>query len=94
MVSRMYVDGLSASTYDTSSQTIILQLAKGDDVSVKNQEADENKAGNYYTTFCGFLLQQSLDEVSVVGKWYGYILPEGFPTYVSNMAYRFFPPLY
>lgn len=62
------MDGLSASTYDTSSQTIILQLAKGDDVSVKNQEADENIAGNYYTTFCGFLLQQSLDEVSVVGK--------------------------
>lgn len=70
VVSRLYVGGLSSSssTYDTSSQTVILSLNPGDDVSVRNADADENIWGDMYTSFAGFLLQEGFEEPSVVGK--------------------------
>lgn len=44
--------------YDTSSQTIVLKLMKGDGISVANRNSDESLSGNKLSIFSGFLLQQ------------------------------------
>ena len=55
--------------YDTSAMTIVLELGKGDDVSVANRHADESLNGHRLSTFSGFLLYQYYSEATtVVGK--------------------------
>ncbi|XP_045198731.2 complement C1q-like protein 2 [Mercenaria mercenaria] len=66
-VSYMYVSGAEAG-YDTTSQTIVVQLHKGDDVCIHNIDADKSYHGAHYSTFSGFLLQQDFTEQVVVGK--------------------------
>ena len=39
-----------------SSQTIIIELNKGDDVSVRNAVIDRSVMGDRYSSFSGFLL--------------------------------------
>lgn len=54
--------------YDTASQTIVLRLNKGDDISVANRYADESLFGHRHSVFSGFLLQQIYTEdPSIVG---------------------------
>ncbi|XP_060558115.1 uncharacterized protein LOC132718432 [Ruditapes philippinarum] len=65
-VSRLYVSGGEAG-YDTTSQTIILQLTKGDDVCVQNIDLDVSMAGANYSTFAGFLLQEGIPATVVLG---------------------------
>jgi len=49
--------------------TIVLELGKGDDVSVANRHADESLNGHRLSTFSGFLLYQYYSEATtVVGK--------------------------
>ena len=52
----------------SSSVTVVLQLSKGDDVSVANKDADKSVNGYHYSSFSGFLLQEIYDDTSVVGK--------------------------
>lgn len=57
-VSYMFVSGEEAG-YDTTSQTIVLELQKGDDIFIRNIDAGAAYHGSHYSTFSGFLLQQS-----------------------------------
>ena len=41
---------------DSSSQTVILSLNKGDDVSIKHVGSDKAIEGDHYCIFSGFLL--------------------------------------
>jgi hypothetical protein len=66
-VTNMYVSGSEAG-YDTTSQTIVLQLQKGDDVTVQNLDSDKSFLGIGYGTFTGFLLFEDFSSPSVVGK--------------------------
>ncbi|WAR25954.1 hypothetical protein MAR_011658 [Mya arenaria] len=54
LVSRLYLK-TSAGQYETVAQTIVLQLAKGDDITVRNGSPDETIHGVNYSTFvsCG-----------------------------------------
>ncbi|XP_052808943.1 heavy metal-binding protein HIP-like [Mya arenaria] len=56
-ISRLYMQAPSG--YETASQTFILQLDKGDDVNVLNMLSDKAIHGGHYSTFAGFLLQQT-----------------------------------
>lgn len=68
VVTRLYVHS-SVSVYDTSSSTVVLQLAKGDDLSVVNMDLDTSVIGNHYCSFTGVLLFETYDDSpSVVGK--------------------------
>ena len=50
-----------------SSQTIIVSLKQGDDVSVQNTASDRDFNGDRYSSFCGFLLYEDFPMPSVVG---------------------------
>jgi hypothetical protein len=67
-VSYLYVSGSEAG-YDTTSQTAVLLLQKGDDFCIQNIDSDKDLNGDHYSSFSGFLLQQdySAGEV-IVGK--------------------------
>ncbi|XP_060602846.1 caprin-2-like [Ruditapes philippinarum] len=67
LVTTMYVSGGEAA-WDTTSQTIVLQLQKGDDVVVQNKDPDKSFYGSGLSTFSGFLLFEDLSSPSIVGK--------------------------
>jgi hypothetical protein len=67
LITTMFVSGGEAG-YDTTSQTIVLQLQKGDDVVVQNKELDKSFYGTGQGTFSGFLLFEDFSSPSVVGK--------------------------
>ncbi|XP_052808944.1 heavy metal-binding protein HIP-like [Mya arenaria] len=64
-ISRMYLKAPSGN-YETAAQTFILQLDKGDDVNVQNVSPDEAIHGYNYSTFSGFLLQQTFGNPAAV----------------------------
>jgi hypothetical protein len=66
-VSFMYVNRVEAG-YDTSSQTIVLELRKGDDIFIQNNDADAAYHCFHYNTFSGFLLQQNDSDQIAVGR--------------------------
>ncbi|XP_045157568.2 uncharacterized protein LOC123523887 [Mercenaria mercenaria] len=66
-VARIYVRG-TESPFASSSMTAVLQLKQGEDVAIRNVEADEYLHGDHYSTFCGFLLTQDYDGLDIVGK--------------------------
>ncbi|XP_045175972.2 complement C1q-like protein 2 [Mercenaria mercenaria] len=66
-ITTMFVSG-GESGHDTTSQTIVLQLQKGDDVSVQNLDSDKSFYGSSHSTFSGFLLQEDYTSSVVVGK--------------------------
>ncbi|XP_045210710.2 cerebellin-1-like [Mercenaria mercenaria] len=66
-ITTMYVSGSEAG-YDTTSQTIVLQLQKGDDVCVQNYDTDRPVYGYNYSTFAGFLLQEDMSSSAIVGR--------------------------
>jgi hypothetical protein len=55
VVTTMYVSGYEA-VWDTTSQTIVLQLQKGDDLTVQNSDTDKSFYGASHSIFSGFLL--------------------------------------
>ena len=67
-VTRLWVNGASNSG-DTASQTVILSLNKGDDVTIKHVGNDKTVQGHHYCVFSGFLLfhNETVDP-SLVGK--------------------------
>lgn len=68
VVTKAYLQANSASR-ETGAMTVVLQLARGDDVSVVNVDIDNSVNGYHYSFFTGVLLQELLDDVtSVVGK--------------------------
>lgn len=62
----MYVHGNASSGWDSASQTIVLNLKRGDVVSVKNTENDTGVLGGGHSIFSGFLLREH-DEDVIVG---------------------------
>ncbi|WAR25955.1 C1QT3-like protein [Mya arenaria] len=66
LVSRLYLK-TSAGQYETVAQTIVLQLAKGDDITVRNESPDETIHGSDYSTFAGFLIWETENIPAVVG---------------------------
>ncbi|XP_045215461.2 C1q-related factor-like [Mercenaria mercenaria] len=53
---------------DTTSQTIVLQLEKGEDVSVQNLDSDKSFYGDSHSIFSGFLLEEDYSSSVIVGK--------------------------
>ena len=53
---------------ESTSQTVVLQLTKGDDVTLRNMDGDDSLHGVNYSTFAGFLLWQDFNQPAVVGK--------------------------
>jgi hypothetical protein len=65
----MYVSQGDATTGDdTTSQTIVLQLQKGDDVPIQNKDPDKGFYGINHSIFSGFLLYEELSFQAFVGK--------------------------
>ena len=68
-ITNMYVSGGSITTGDdTTSQTIVLQLQSGDDISVQNKDPDTGFFGVSHSIFSGFLLQEDFSSSAIVGK--------------------------
>ncbi|XP_060579687.1 cerebellin-4-like isoform X2 [Ruditapes philippinarum] len=68
-ITNMYVSQGDATTGDdTTSQTIVLQLQKGDDVSIQNKDPDRGFHGISHSIFSGFLLYEDFSSPAVVGK--------------------------
>ncbi|KAL4226311.1 Complement C1q-like protein 3 [Mactra antiquata] len=55
-ISSMFASGVESNT-DTSSATIVLQLSKGDVVTVRSNDADVSINGYTYSSFTGFLFK-------------------------------------
>ena len=53
---------------DQVSQTVILDLNKGDDVAVQNTSTDRTFTADRYSTFSGFLLYGNTQGPQVVGR--------------------------
>ena len=70
-VTTLFVSGVE-SGHDTASQTIVLQLQKGDDVTVQNLDTDTSFLGSSYSIFSGFLLFNDYSSSVIVGKWIYY----------------------
>ncbi|WAR27291.1 C1QT3-like protein [Mya arenaria] len=65
-VSRLFLH-TSSGQYETVSQTVVLQLNKGDDVTIRNQDPDEAIHGSNYSTFAGFLIWETENIPAIVG---------------------------
>ena len=57
-VSGLYAEG-ATDKRPTTAETILLELTRGDQMSVKIAEAKDQVVGNHYTTFAGFLLWET-----------------------------------
>ena len=57
MVTTIYLGG-HQKNYDSASETVVLTLNKGDDISVKHRNADKDLHGYSACIFSGFLLYQ------------------------------------
>lgn len=67
-ITTLYVSG-GESGHDTTSQTIVLNLHKGDDVGIHNVDNDKSFYGSNHSLFSGFLLQEDFSSSpAVVGK--------------------------
>ncbi|XP_060602853.1 caprin-2-like [Ruditapes philippinarum] len=65
-ITTMYVSGVESGN-DTTGQTIVLQLQKGDDVTVQNLVSDKSFYGHGHSIFSGFLLYENYTS-PIVGK--------------------------
>ena len=60
IIAKLFVD------HQQSSQTIVVYLKKGDDVSVQNTVSEREYMGDRYNTFSGFLLYEDCSVNQVV----------------------------
>jgi len=68
-LSNIYLQTPGAGQYESTSQTAVLQLNKGDDVTLRNMKSDEMLHGNNYSTFAGFLVWEDFNVQPIaVGK--------------------------
>jgi len=67
-ISNIYLHAPDASHHESTSQTVVIQLTKGDDVTLRNMHVDEVLRGDSYSTFAGFLVWEDLSQPAVVGK--------------------------
>jgi len=65
LVAQIYTRGTD-NRYDQGSQTILLHLKQGDDVSIQNDDLNDTIHGGLYTTFSGFLLFEE-EPTTIVG---------------------------
>jgi len=68
IITNMFYRGDALTAVDTTSVTVVLELSKGDDISVINKSSDITVHGHHYSIFTGFLLQEIYDESPVIGK--------------------------
>lgn len=66
-ITTLYVHGGELATSDSTSQTIILVLKRGDTVSVRHIDADHGAYGSGHSLFSGFLLYERESELEIVG---------------------------
>lgn len=66
-VTVMIVSG-GGNGYDTTSQTIILILQQGDEISIQNGDPDKSFFGGSHSIFAGFLLQEISSFPTIIGK--------------------------
>ncbi|KAL4230802.1 Complement C1q-like protein 4 [Mactra antiquata] len=64
VVARFYADSDEPTQI---SQTVVVSLPKGADVSIQNMGTDNNYYGEIYTTFGGFLLYQNMGATGIIG---------------------------
>ncbi|XP_053403075.1 uncharacterized protein LOC128558225 [Mercenaria mercenaria] len=67
VVNRAVVAKLLLKDGQSASQTIVVNLSTGDDVSVQNTGTDRGFHGDRYCTFSGFLLNEDLSDTQIVG---------------------------
>ncbi|XP_052784298.1 complement C1q-like protein 4 [Mya arenaria] len=68
-LSTMWIHG-GAKSHDSSSNTVVVSLAQGEEVTVRHIDTDHGVAGAYYggqSIFCGFLLMEHFPGSPVVG---------------------------
>lgn len=66
-ITTIYVHGGELASSDSTSQTVILLLNRGDTVSVHHIEADHGAYGGGHSLFSGFLLYVRDPEWEIVG---------------------------
>ncbi|XP_060602849.1 multimerin-2-like [Ruditapes philippinarum] len=66
-ITNMYVSGVESGN-DTTAQTIVLQLQKGDDITIQNLMSDKSFYGHGHSIFSGFLLYENYSSSPIVGK--------------------------
>ena len=67
-ISEIFLHAPDSGHREATSQTVVLQLTKGDDVTLRNMYTGESLNGNNYCTFAGFLVWEDLNQPAVVGK--------------------------
>ncbi|XP_053403077.1 b(0,+)-type amino acid transporter 1-like [Mercenaria mercenaria] len=67
VVNGAVVAKLYLKTGQGASQTIVVNLSTGDDVSVQNTEINRGFYGDLYSTFSGFLLNEDLSDTQIIG---------------------------
>ena len=67
-ISRIFLHAPDAGHHESTSQTIVLQLSKGDDVTLRNMYGDESLRGDNYCSFAGFVVWEDFNQPPVVGK--------------------------
>jgi len=68
VISQIFIHAPDGGYHESTSQTVVLQLTKGDDVTLRNVYSDEGLRGDNYCTFAGFLVWEDLSQSAVVGK--------------------------
>jgi len=66
-ITTIYLHGGELSTSDSTSQTVVLLLDRGDTVAVHHIESDHGAYGGGHSLFSGFLLLEYESEVEIIG---------------------------
>jgi len=68
VISNIFLHAPDTSHFESTSQSVVIQLTKGDDVTLRNMSPNESLRGDNYCTFAGFLVWEDLSQPVVVGK--------------------------
>lgn len=66
-ITTIYLHGGELTTSDSTSQTVVLLLKRGDTVSVHHIESDHGAYGSGHSLFSGFLLYPHESDIEIVG---------------------------
>jgi len=67
-ISKIFIHAPGAGLNESTSQTVVVQLTKGDDVTLRNMHVDGSLRGDSYSTVAGFLLWEDFNQPAVFGK--------------------------
>lgn len=66
-ITTIYVHGADTTTTDSTSQTVVLVLKRGDMVSIRHTESDHGAFGYGHSLFSGFLLYVHGSDPELIG---------------------------